>query len=217
MHLKRSSTGKFWSIPRKGTKYLAVPTHNKNEGVPLIVVTRNIFKIVENRKELKKLLNDKKIKINHKEVRNVNYPVCLFDVISIPSINKNYRAYLSKQKKIIFKEINEKESKEKTFKVIGKKILSGKKLQLNLMHGKNLIIKEKVNVDDSVILDLSNNNIVKIIPMEKGKNAFVMKGKHTGIEGKIEEIIERGGKKLTKIILDDKKINVWVKNIIMVE
>ena len=42
MYLKRNCIGKFWPVPRKGTKYQAVATHDKNESIPLIVVARDI-------------------------------------------------------------------------------------------------------------------------------------------------------------------------------
>ena len=43
---------------------------------------------------------------------------------------------------------------------------------------------------------------------------FVIKGKHTGVKGKITEIIEQGGKKIAVISDDKEKINVWIKNVI---
>lgn len=217
MHLKRKTIGKFWPIPRKGTKYVALPDHNQKESLPLVVVMRDILKLVRTAKELKKLLYEKQIQINHRLIRETNYPLSLFDVLSIPSAKKNYKAVLSKDKKIIFEEVSEKESIIKVFKVINKKVLGEKKIQLNLMHGKNILSKEKVNTGDSIVYDLKENRMIKIIPMEKGKNAYVMKGKHAGIAGKINEIVERGGKKIAKIISDDKKLNVWIENIIVTE
>lgn len=216
-YMNRNNMGKFWPIPRKGTKYLAVASYNKEDSIPLVVVLRDILKIVINKKELKRLINEKKIRINHKEIRDTNFPVCLFDVINLADIKKNYLATFSENKKMIFKEVSEKESETKIFKILNKKILSGKRVQLNLMHGKNIISKEKANTGDSILLNLRNNSIIKIITMEKGKTAFVMKGKHAGEHGKIENIMERGGKTIAKIISDNGKINVWVKNIIIME
>jgi small subunit ribosomal protein S4e len=118
---------------------------------------------------------------------------------------------------MIFTEISDKDAETKTYKVVGKKILSGKKVQINLMQGKNIISDEKVNVGDSVVLNLKDNKIVKVIPLEKNRTAFALKGKHAGSSGKIIEIMDRGGKKVAKILADDKKINVWTKNIIVVE
>lgn len=222
MHLKRKTIGKFWPIPRKGTKYVASPNHNQNEALPLIVVMRDILKLVRTKKELSKLLYEKQIMVNNKIVRETNYPISLFDILNLPSAKKNFRAILSENKKINLEEVNEKEAYLKVYKVINKKMLDGKTIQINLMHGRNIITKEKVNTGDSVIYDLKENKISKIIPMEKGRNAFVIKGKHAGYAGKINEIIERGGKKLAKISSDSKtdgnnKLNVWIKNIIVIE
>lgn len=217
MHLKRHKIGKFWPVPRKGTKYLAVATHNKNDAIPLVVIIRDILKLVKNKKELQRIINERKIQINHKEIRETNYPVCLFDVINFPDIKKNYRAMLSTNKKMIFEEIPDEEAKTKIFKVISKKTLSNKKMQLNLIHGKNIISNEKVETGDSVVLNLKDNKILKIIPMKEGENVFVIKGKHAGHQGKIQEIMDRGGKSIAKIISDEGKVNVWIKNIIVIE
>ncbi len=214
-HLKRNKIGKFWPVPRKGTKYLAVPSHNKNNAISLVVVMRDILKLVKNKKELKRIINERRIQINHKNIEETNYPVCLFDVINFPDIKKNYRAMLSTSKKMIFEEIPDEEAKTKIFKVISKKTLSNKKMQLNLMHGKNIISDEKVKTGDSVILDLKDNKILKIISMKEGSNVFVTKGKHAGHQGKIQEIMDRGGKSIAKIISDEGKVNVWIKNIIV--
>lgn len=215
MHIKRNNMPKFWPIARKGTKYLAVASHNKTESLPLIIVLRDILKIVENKKEAKKIINEKQIKINYKEIRDINYPVCLFDILSING--KSYKTLLSGNKKIFFEEVSGKDSEVKIFKVINKKILDGKRVQLNLMHGKNIISKEKVNTGDSIVFNFHENKIVKVIPMEKGKEAFVTEGKHAGHKGKIEEIMSRGGKKLVKISSGKGRINVWTKNIIVIE
>ena len=217
MHLKRKTVENFWSIPRKGTKYVAVPNHNQREALPLVIVMREMLKFVKNTKELKKLLQEKQIQINHRLVHETNYPISLFDILSLPAAKKNYRAILSENKKLIMEEVNEKEANIKIFKVLNKKVLEGKNIQLNLMHGKNIISKEKVSTGDSIVFDLKENKMLKIIPMEKGRNAFVIKGKHAGISGKINEIVERGGKNIAKIAMGSDKINVWVENIIVIE
>ena len=217
MHLKRNKIGKFWPVERKGTKYLTVSAHNQNESIPLVVVMRDVLKIVRNKKELQRLINEKSIKINQKEIKETNYPVSLFDTINLLTIKKNYQAILSKNKKMIFEEISEKDAETKIFKVINKKILPGKKIQLNLLQGKNIISKEKIQTGNSLVLNLKDNVIKKIIPIVKGSNVFVMKGKHMGVKGKIESIEEEGGKEIAKISSDKEKINVWTKNIIAIE
>ena len=217
MHLTRKNIGNFWPIRRKGTKYIAVSTHDQSESIPLLVVMRDILHLVQNKKELKKLIFEKQIVINHKEIRETNFPLLLFDILSLPLMEKNYKAVLNEHKKMIFKEVNEKETEKKIFKVIGKKILAGNKVQVNLLHGRNVFLNENVQVDDSVVYNLKKGAIEKVIKMEKGNHAYVLKGKHSGAEGKIEALIEHGGKKLVRIISSDKKINVWTKNVIVME
>jgi len=179
-YLKRQNIGRFWPVPRKGTKYLAVAMHNQKQSIPLVVVARDILHIVKNKKELQGIINKKQIQINHKEIRDTNYPVSLFDVVSLIGAKKYYKAMLSPKKKMIFNEVSEKEAETKVYKVISKKILGKEKTQLNLMQGKNIISDEKVDTGDSVVLNLKDNKILKTIPMEKGKNVFVIEGKHAG-------------------------------------
>ena len=216
-HVNRQNIGKFWAIPRKGTKYLALVSHERKSSMPLVVVLRDVLKLIRNKKELQRLINEKRIQINHKEIRNTNYPVSLFDVIILPSVKKNYKALLSKHKKMVFEEISDKEAESKVFKILSKKILPKNKIQFNLMHGRNITTKDKAKTGDSVLLNLKDNKIIKIIPMEKGKNAFVIKGKHAGYIGKIDDIVSRGGKEIAKISSEEGKVNVWTKSIIVIE
>jgi small subunit ribosomal protein S4e len=215
-HLKKLNIGKSWPVPKKGTKYSAVANHNHRESIPLIVVMRDILKIVRNRRELQKSLNDKQILVNKKVMREVNFPISVFDVINIPKIKKNYKADLSENKKMCFKEISDKESESKVYKILSRKILSRNKLQLNLSGGKNLLSSEDVKTGDSVVVRLEDNEIIKVLTLEKGRDVFVAKGGHAGNRGKIEGIIDRGGKSLVKISSEKGKINVWVKNVIVV-
>ena len=215
MYLKRNKIGKSWPVARKGTKYLAVSSHNQSSSIPLIVVMREVLDLVKTKKELKKIINEKKVMVNGKKIKKTNYPIGLFDVISINILNKNFRSSLD-NRKIVFEEISDKQAETKTIKIMGKKILGKDKIQLNLSDGRNILTKEKADVGDSVVFNFKQNKIEKIIKMEKGKKGFVVKGKHIGVKGKIEDIIERGGKKIAEI-KDDKKINVWIKNVIVME
>jgi len=216
-YLKRQNIGKFWPIPRKGTKYLAVASHNQNESIPLLVVMRDVLKLVASKKELEMLVHQNMVKINGKEIREVNYPLCLFDILTLSNLKNSYRTKLSEHKKFEFEQIEGKEAETKIYKVLSKKIISGNKTQLNLIQGKNILSNEKVAIGDSIVFNLKENKIEKVIPMEKGRTVIAMNGKHIGVKGKIENILERGGKKIAKIAIENSKINVWVKNLIVIE
>jgi small subunit ribosomal protein S4e len=213
-HLKRQNIKKFWPIARKGTKYLSVTSHEKSKGIPLVVVMREILKFVKNKKELQGLINDKRVLINGKIIRDVKYPVILFDSVSFPDIKKYYQAVL-KDKKIGFNEISAKQAETRIYKIIDKRQLPGKKTQVNLSNGKNILSSEKVSVGDFVILNNSDNKIMKTIPLEKGLNIVVIKGKHMGTQGKIKEINEEGKNKIALLnpVDGEEEIKVDIKNL----
>lgn len=213
MHNNRNNIGRFWPVPRKGTKYVAMSLHNKNNSIPLSVAMRDILKLVKSVKELKRTLNEKNVKINGKDIKNIKYPVSLFDVVSIR--DKNYKTNFN-GKKMFFEEIKKDNANSKVLKIIGKKNLGKNRIQFNLMDGVNIISDEKANVGDSVVFDFNNKKIKKIIKMEKGNSVFVVSGKNSGMKGKILEISNVGSKKLA-IIDAGKKITVWTKNFIVVE
>lgn len=210
MYIKRQTISKAWPIPRKGTRYTIVPGHNKSAGIPLLIIIREILKIVQTRKELKKVLLEKKILVNNSVVKVENFSLCLFDTLSIKDAGKHYRLSYSETKKIILEEINEKESNFKICKVLGKKILKGKKVQINLNGGRNLISNEQVNISDSVLVNFNANKIEKIIPLEENSEVLVIKGKYLGQKGKIKKIHGEQG----EITLKGREIKMNLKNAI---
>ena len=202
--------GKFWPVAKKGTKYVAKSSHNNSNSVPLAVLMRDVLKLVRTTKELKKVLNEKQIKVSGKEIRDTNYPIGLFDMITAG--DKTFRVILGGNKK--FKMEESKDDGTKVIKIVGKKNLGKRGIQFNLMDGRNVLSNEKANVGDSVIYNYNDAKISKIIKMDKGSEGFVIKGKHAGVKGKIVDIVEQGGKKIAVINDDKEKINVWIKNVI---
>jgi len=191
MHLKRPNTSKIWPIPRKGTKYLVVPAHSKEDGIPVLILMREVLGFVKTRKELVKVLREGKILINDAPIKDEKRTLLLFDTLSIPSMNKYYRIEFSDTRKIKLEEINEKESHSKITKLVNKTKLKGGKNQLNFNDGRNLISDEKVSVGDSVKIKFKDNKIEKVIPiLEKGK-LLVTSGKHRGEKVIVESIGEK--------------------------
>ncbi|MBM3247186.1 hypothetical protein FJZ17_01425 [Candidatus Pacearchaeota archaeon] len=208
MHQKRKAIPKLWALPRTGTKYLAVSDHNQRNSIPLVVVLRDMLKLVKTKKELKGLLYNKQVKVNTKIVREGNYPIQLFDTITLVEAKKNYRAVL-KGKRIGFEEISDKENSIRVYKVINKRILQGKKIQINLEGGKNLLTNEKINPGEFVVIS-SDNKISKIIVLKKDVEVIAIKGKHIGKEGKIKEMFKEGENTIATIShgKEESKVNI---------
>ena len=126
------------------------------------------------------------VKINNKIRHDVNFPVNVLDVLNL-SIGKENRYYRLEiiNKKFGLVVIKESEADNKIVKIIGKKILNGSKIQMNLRDGQNFLSKLKFNVGDSVVLDTKNDKIVKILRLKKEANVEIIAGKHAGEKGKL--------------------------------
>lgn len=193
-HLKRLSAPKSWPIERKKRIWIAkaIPgAHSSELSMPLVVLLRDVLKIVENKKEVKYLLNEGLIKINNKKTKDVRIPVGLFDVLAIEKTNKYYRITLNKKQKIILIEIDKKEANLLPLKIKDKKIIKKGKVQINFTNGWNLNTKDKnYSPKDTVILDLSSNKIVDHLPLKEGNIIFISGGKHVGSFATIDKINE---------------------------
>ncbi len=214
-HLKRQEVPKSWPIHRKGTAYVVRPNANLDKGIPILIILRDILNITQNRKEVKKAIYNKLILVNSKLAINDKNSILLFDTITIVPSKKSYRLELNEKGKFILSEINESESSKKIAKVIDKKILKGKKAQLNLSDGRNYISNVKCNVGDSVVVDLKNKKIEKCLALKEKSDVFVFAGKHAGKKGKIEKL--KTERKMAKIKTKDGDVNVLIKQIIVVE
>lgn len=188
MHANRRSIPKTWPVPKKSYPYIHVPksSNKKEHSISLVVILRDILKKSQNFKETKKVIRAGEIKVNGKVRKNEKYGVGLFDIVEIPKLNKSYILSLTEGNMLELKET--KENKSKITKVIGKKVQNKKFIQINLMGGINLLSKEKVNTNDSVVLDLSKNQIIKIIPLKKDAYVFITSGKWVGKIAKVENI-----------------------------
>jgi len=213
MHLKRNKVPKTWPVFRKGTKYVIRPSSNLKSGIPILVVIREGLGIAQNRKEVKRAIHLKDILLNGKPINDEKNAVTLFDKITLIPSNKNYKMALSPLGKFIFEEIKEIEAGQKIAKIIDKKILKGKKVQLNLSDGRNFLSDIDCKVNDSVIVEFKKKKITKCLPLKEKANILVFAGKHAGEKGIITKI--NNEKKMVELEANEKKTNVLIKQIIV--
>ena len=189
-HLKRINAPKSWPVERKVNKFITKPSpgpHKLEECMPLVVILREILKIGKKKRDIKIILNNKKVLINNKTRKEYDFGVGIFDSLSIPELNKFYKILYNKKGKLDLVEIPKEETEHKLCKVIGKTVMKKGKLQLNLSDSSNLIIdKNNYKVRDSVIL--KDNKIIKHLKFEKDSLVYLIGGKHIGTKGKIVEI-----------------------------
>jgi small subunit ribosomal protein S4e len=214
-YLKRQKVPKNWPIKRKGTAYVVRPNFSINKGIPVLIILRDMLEVAQNRKEVKKAIHSKFILLNNKIVIDEKNNVLLFDVIKIIPSKKYYRMTLSDKGKFQLEEIQENETDKKIAKIINKKILKGKKVQINLSDGRNFISDIKCSTNDSVLINLKEGKIEKCLPLKEKSEVIVFAGKHSGERGNIEKLdLER---KIAKIKNKAGKINILIKQLMVVE
>lgn len=212
-HLKRQKAPKNWPISRKGTTFVVRPNYNIQGGVPILIILRDILKIAQNRKEVKRALHLEQILLNGKVVREDKNSALLFDVISILPSKEEYRLTLSEKGKFKIEKIKETEAGYKIAKIVDKKILKGKKIQLNLSDGRNFLSDIKCNINDSLLINLKKKKIEKCIPLKEKSKILSFAGKHTGQIGIIKKLKD----KIAELEIGEKKVNILIKQIMVIE
>jgi len=212
-HLKRQKVPKSWPIHRKGTTWIVRPSINLEQGIPILIALRDVLKVAKNRKEVKKMLHGKSVLLNGKIINEEKNSATLFDILSVG--DKNYKLILSDKGKFKFDEIKESEAGHKISKIINKKILKGKKIQLNLMDGRNFLSDIKCKTNDSVVVNFKARKIEKCLEFKEKANAVVFGGKHIGTKGKIEKIDLKH--RIVELSEGKNKINALIKHLIVVE
>ena len=216
MHLKRLTIPKEWPVERKGTKYL-ISAKGKPRGIPVLIVAREMLNLVRTKKEFKRAIFTGDILVNGRKLKDAHYPISLFDIVTVVPLKKSYRIDLNIGGKYHAHEISEKESKEKIAKIINKRLLKNKVLQLNLSDGRNYLTNIECKVGDSVNINLEKKKIEKVIPIKEGHEALILTGKNAGMKGKIVEIEKEKNKMKFFLEKEKKEIEINPDSIIVIK
>ena len=214
-HLSREEASKKWPIERKGTTYIVRPKFGINDGVPILIVLREMTKLAQTRREAQRIIHSKQVLANEKAVKDDKNNLLLFDTLNIIPLKKCYRLELNENGKFYLNEIKESEANKKVAKVVNKKILKGKKVQLNLSDGRNFLSEIKCDMNDSVLINLKEKKIEKCIPLKEKSKVIVFSGKHIGEKGEIISLNEE--EKMAKIKTKEKEINILINQLMVIE
>ncbi len=190
---KTLSASKSRAIQRKTTVWTIKDkpgAHNKQDSVPLAFALRNLLQLTSTLKETKKILSQRKIKVNGVVRTEKAFPIGLFDLleVSVGDEKKDYRVMFDSKRRIKLVETSEKQQ-SKLCRVKNKKVIKGKKIQFTFNDGVTTIQEIKANLGDTVKLELPSKKIIDVYQLEKGNTAFILGGRHTGKIVKIESII----------------------------
>lgn len=202
-HQKRVTIPVSWPIARKTKKWVAKTSpgpHSSQESIPLVTVIRDMLKLVDNAREAKRVLYEGKVLVDGKVQKDYKLPVGIFDVISIPLLDQQYRM-LKDARGMFYLSLLEPGTVRKLARIENKTILKGKRQQLNLSDGSNKLDEGEFKVGDSLVLSIPEKNIEDRIEFKVGNLAMVVGGKHAGQTGKIKEIITVKSSQPNRVII----------------
>lgn len=146
-----------------------------------------MLKLVDNRREAKRILAEGKVLVDGVPRKDVKFPVGLFDVITFPLLDEAYRVLQDEKGRLTLNKLSE-TSANKLCRIDNKSTLKGAKVQLNLSDGTNILGSNDYNTKDSLILSIPDKQVVKHLEYKVGNLAMVVGGQHSGEIGTIKEI-----------------------------
>lgn len=205
-HLKRLAAPKSLPIPGKAAKYLRKPSSGRHSGeyaLSLLVLLRDVLGVVRDKREAKLLLGKGEVQVDGVAAREESYPVGLMDVVSVPKISAFYRVVLSGGR-LKLSAIGREEAGAKLCKLVGKRLVSGGRMQLCFHDGRTKRIEreeDRFKVGDTLKLAVPGQEISGFFKLEKNARCYVFKGRHSGEIGVLQEIRERPGSRASDAFL----------------
>lgn len=188
-HLKRSAVTNSLVIPRKKYKYYVKPLpgkHSSRQGVSILGFLRDVLNIAGNAREARYLIKAGFVSVDGKKIKEEKYAVGFSDVVNIK--DDYFLVWLNEKGKIIAVKQDEKVDSKKV-KIMSKYKGKGSKDILFTSDARNIVAeKGGIEINDSIVLDLSSGKIKDRIPFEQGKEVIIFNGKNAGRTGKIKEI-----------------------------
>lgn len=190
-HIVSINAPRPWPINRKAERFVMRPMPGKkmHTAMPLGMVMKDMLQLASTTRETKKLLKEGKVLVNKKKCDEVKYPVGLFDVVDVPDLGQSYRMTLNTRGKLSLIKIDAKESELKPCKILNKTSLKGKKMQLNLDDGTNLLSDNKeYKVGDTLLIGLPEMKVKDHLKLEMGALVYVKAGTKVGTIGTFEGV-----------------------------
>ncbi len=206
--LKRSKATKLWKISRKEKKWTINPhpgPHDK-EAIPLAFVLRDHLGYAHTLREAKRILSERKVKINGKVRTDFKFPVGIMDVVEIPLTHQFYRVLPDAKGTLILHPVEGEETHLRPLKITGKYLVKGGRTQLQFHDGTTLLLtaeelgekkeerkgKKKMSYTPSgtLLYDFESEIVREYFPFSEGTYAMITGGRNVSKAGKIASIKE---------------------------
>ena len=182
-HMKRLTMPRSWPLPRKSSVWIQKPNpcgHPLDLCMPMGVILRDILGVAQNRREAKKILHSKLVKVDGAIETDIGRGVGLMDVLTVGDVS--YKCVLDTNGKLRYRTIPAKEASTKICRVMGKTTIKGAKTQVHLHDGRNLLFNEnpEYKTGDSLVISLPDQEVKSYHKFEEGSIAYLTGGNHIG-------------------------------------
>ncbi len=191
-HMKRFNVPGALKLHRKEKTWTVKPSpgpHPIKKSIPLGIIIRDYLNLADTIKETKSILSNNEVYVDGEIKKEYKYPVGLMDVVSFPKIKKYFRVIFDQRGKLSLIPISSKDAEWKLCRVENKKIIKGKKTQINLHDGRNKIVKkDEYKTGDVLKINFDDNKISDKFEFKKGNVSIIIGGSHIGEIADIDDL-----------------------------
>jgi small subunit ribosomal protein S4e len=148
--------------------------------MPMGVILRDVLGVAQNRREAKKILHSKQIKVDGDIETDIGRGVGLMDILTVGDVS--YKCVLDTNGKLRYRMISSKEASTKICRVMGKTTIKGGRTQVHLHDGRNMLFDDnpEYKTGDSLVLSLPDQEVKSHHKFEEGSMAYLTGGNHIG-------------------------------------
>jgi small subunit ribosomal protein S4e len=205
-HQKRLSVPKSWPVERKTETFTvkADAGPHGEEGVPLVVLLRDVLGYVDSRKEARYALSAGSVRVNGDRINDEGRPIGMFDILSFLERGEYYRVFPDEGGRLSLTAIDEDAAGSKLGKVVGKQHVAGGDLQLTLHDGETLVVEDGADYapKDSLVVGNEDGEVVAHFPYEEGALVTAVRGQHAGQIGELETIDVAAGSSPNRVVVE---------------
>ena len=191
-HQKRLSVPKSWPVERKTETFTvkAGAGPHGEDGVPLLVLLRDVLGYVDSRKEARYALDHDSVLVNGEAVSDERRPIGMFDILAFEEREEYFRVFPDEGGRLALTSIGADSAGSKLSKIADKTQVPGGEIQLNLHDGTNLRVDDadEYAAGDSVVVDNEDGSVVAHFVYEEGAMVTAVRGQHAGEVGHLEAI-----------------------------
>jgi small subunit ribosomal protein S4e len=188
-HLKRVNAPKHWMLDKLGGVFAPRPScgpHKLRECLPLVIFLRNRLKYALTYDEVKKIVNQRLVKVDGKVRTDKTYPAGFMDVITIERTGENFRLIYDVKGRFAVHRITPEEAKYKLCKV--KKLLVGLKGVPSVVTSDARTIRYPdplIKLNDTVRVNIATGKIEDFVKFDSGNVCMITGGHNLGRVGLI--------------------------------